>query len=908
MNAFKRIGLGLVLLCCTVLAVQVTGPIQRRTNSDVYPVVNSGDMLGGWQNQVSVLSVSPYQYVPGMVVAQSRSNTFLMLGWDNSTWFYTYPLTNDVSGFLGAWSNTVSTVTAVNAGSNAWQAAINGTNSLILSAVNAGSNALVTAIGGTNTASLVAATNLVVGLSNAVASTYAPLTNTGPYQYTISGTNITVPANVIRWSDGNLTPTVATTTWLFNNSTNWVGIDLWDLKAHVYLYGDDGATKWIARIVTSNGAVVLNTPLAATIDAPLSPINDAKNALLGFSGSNAGYPTNAYVGAGKKVILLSDSQGGPYFLAYGGTASNTVPITNWFSSLWDTNWFPSTFITNSIGNLNVQTFNLSNGSDNQTWGLATLGTGIPLGNPPSPYGGMAYTFPYSSDLSGNNGKYNPEAVLTPAPNLAFVGYHNYGNSALLLLESELRILRAKNVPVILMSGNPGNNTSGTNYTEGAYPFLPGLKTLADAYGCLYLNTFARTIESLNQGGYTVAQWYGADSAATHAGPIGHGLWAGWVRAAINPYQQTPFSSAPIPNRPIFQSAASLSAGIPFLHAELNLPVNAGGGVSTYSTTTNNGSFGLGMSVQNPISFISGSTLGLQVPTGGSVFIANRMAIAMYLIVDASTNNACTFSCTMNSTTFTTNVIDSSFAPYAANPGTYSRLYSFGESVSGGTPWANPNNLRSTSTGYSGGQYYMGQPSEFNSPVVKLTVLSGTLYVSGVVSLVPNYEEVPLMDGRFSFGNTNSPTTSSNGWDTQLQTYSSGKFWRRGTDTAGDYVVLNFKGPWACLWLEAGSYAGKVQINFDGGVSKSVLNGISGSGSPPNYYWDLYQATEHFVWPVYFTPNMSGSSGRDMTGNPNAWHTIKVSFTAGTNASAGASPSVTTATRRLSFIGASVGTN
>ena len=740
--------------------------------------------------------------------------------------------------------------------------------------------------------------------STNLASTYAPLTNTGPYQYTISGTNITVPASVIRWADGNLTPTVATTNWCFNNSTNWVGIDLWDFKAHVYLYNNDGATKWIARIVTSNGVVVLNTPLATTIDAPPSAINDAKNTVGGLG---IGYPYNNYIAPKQKVILLGDSQSGAYYLSYGGVAANDGTLTNWFASLWDTNWFPSTFITNSNGALNVQTFNLGVGSEAQKMASLCIGTGMVGAQPGNPYGGFSYTFPFSADLE--SGQYRPEAMLSPAPNLVLITFHNYDAEALRIWENVVRQLRKKNIPVILMPGYPGNNSTGTNWTEGAYPYIPGIRLIADQYGCLFLDSFSRCIEDLWQGGYAVTNWY-ADVAATHAAPTGHGRIAAYVRSALNNYQQAPISSPQLPNRPLFAyKFGSYDSGQPFFHTEFT-PVFNGSGCSAASATTNVGTFPTGFANFSPLEFLHNSTAGLTATTGNQIIVSHRMSMAEFLLCDVSTNTACTFSVTQNGTTFTTNTIDSSWAGLygtGTNTGQYMKLYEFGTSSAGGTAWGGFNTLRSTLSGYSGGQYYMGQPSEFSMPAYRITILSGTMNVYGAAHFVPNYEEVPLMDGRFTFGNTNSPTTSTTGWDTMAETYSSGKFYRRGTDTLGDYVLFTFKGPWAVVWLEAGSFAGRVAIYFDGRAAPSVLNSSSASGTYPNYWWDLYQATDHFVWPVYYTPTGFGTPNRDMTGGTDQTHTIKIVYT-DKNPSAGASPSVTTATRRLSFIGASVGTN
>jgi len=86
------------------------GPLLRWNINDRYPLVYSYDMWGGLQNVGSITQISPYEMAPGMIAAQSSSNSFMQLDWNGSTWYRVWFPTNDVQGYLGAWTNTVAPI------------------------------------------------------------------------------------------------------------------------------------------------------------------------------------------------------------------------------------------------------------------------------------------------------------------------------------------------------------------------------------------------------------------------------------------------------------------------------------------------------------------------------------------------------------------------------------------------------------------------------------------------------------------------------------------------------------------------------------------------------------------------------------------------------------------------------
>jgi hypothetical protein len=332
-----------------------------------------------------------------------------------------------------------------------------------------------------------------------------------------------------------------------------------------------------------------------------------------------------------------------------------------------------------------------------------------------------------------------------------------------------------------------------------------------------------------------------------------------------------------------------------------------GTYTTINSSTNIGLFPAPACAASPSYLLTKVQPGVSVATNGSAFIGFRMAMAMWLLLDCTTNNLGTILVSQNGTTFATNVIDSSFATYnTTNIGTYMRLFSPGNGTDS-VAWSRFNTINQSAGGYLGNFYYNGKP-EWASPCVKITPRDNPLYLYGGLALVPDYEEIPLggggANGQLTYGNTNSPTTTT-GWDTINETMSQKYFYRRGTDVAGDSVTLTFRGPWATLWLASGTYAGQVVIKFDN-AQPTTINGIS----PTTYSgglkaWDLYNSIDNLMFPVTYVPTSFGGS-KDYTGGSNAKHTITVWYSGQDNASVSANPSRTTATRKLNVIGATVG--
>ena len=472
-------GLLAILFSSVVLGDKVTGPLIRNYVGDGYATHYSHTGYGGYANVTNISDLSSLQLAPGMVVSLVSSNNWFMRTFDNSAWISLYWPTNDVQGFLGAWSNTV-----------ALKASPTFTGKVTL-----GSS----------------------GVQFSDGSIQTTASSGSPYRLTQSGTNVTLSASTIRWEDGQISTVSSQSVGLWveagrSSYTNFIGIDLYTLGLVNYPRRLDQGTKWIASIVTDStgtNITALNY-LTGSQDAPPSRLQGVKNLM-------------ALGNVPMLFVAIGDSISGPY-------PSYT---TNWFQALFtQSSWSPD-YPTHSA---TWTAENYAVGTQTPFMGLASVGRSIPINNAASSSGNLAMTQPLNAEIAlrGNHGM---SPAVEKNPNVAFVGYYNYpqvnNNDRFPLIERIVQTYRLRSIPVILHCDEPGLGSAGTNYWDH-FVDGPQLAAIADQHGATFIDTQSRCIFTVTIGGSSVAAFFAdAGSNALHPGDVGHLYWVKWMRAALN---------------------------------------------------------------------------------------------------------------------------------------------------------------------------------------------------------------------------------------------------------------------------------------------------------------------------------------------------------------------------------------
>ena len=570
-------------LSTVALADKVTGPLIRNYVGDGYATHYSHTGYGGYANITNISDLSSLQLAPGMVVSLTSSNNWFLRTFDNSAWIQLWWPTNDVQGFLGAWSNTV----APKASPTFTGTATMGSGGLRF---NDGSSQTTAATG-------------------------------SPYRLTFSGTNATLTASSIRWADGTSSTVASQTVGLWVESgrssyTNYFGIDLYTLALVNYPRPYDMGTKWIAAVVTDSTGTNVNslTYLSDTKDAPPSYLEGVKN----------------LISLGNVPML---------FVAIGDSISGPYPnyTTNWFQGLFtQSSWSPD-YITHSA---TYTANNYAVGTQTPWMGLASVGRSIPIHNNTATSGNLCFNEPLNAEIA-SRGNHGMSPAIEANPNVAFVGYYNHPGvlaDKIPLTERIVQTFRLRGIPVILHCDEPGLGSAQTNYWDH-FNEGPQLFQVARHHGATFIDTQSRCIFAVTLGGTTANAFFAdAGSNALHPNDAGQLLWIKWMRAALNGQVQ---ARQEVPGQwqmTSLPSDANSQIAFPFA-MEFQPPINTGSPVAypTNNSYNNIASF----NYANPAQYIGGvanSSGGYFCQSGSQLVFAHPLGLSFALLVDASTTN------------------------------------------------------------------------------------------------------------------------------------------------------------------------------------------------------------------------------------------------------------------------------
>lgn len=529
---------------------------------------------------------------------------------------------------------------------------------------------------------LVLASNAAVTFGDGTVQTTAA---GGVYRIGISGTNATLNPGFLRWADGTVSGIGAQSVGLFPGSTNYLGIDLFDLTLHNYPRALDMGTKWLAQVVVDGAGNATVTSWASDADAPPNRIEGVKQKLLDGS-----QPVS--------VAVLGDSISGPY-PAY---------ITNWVDTvfnqpLWSSNLFlPHTAVW-SVSNYAI-------GTQTPSMGMCQIGSAV---TPPftATSGNLGFASQIYGDLSGTA---PGSPVLDSQPDLVIIGYYNSGQSYKLpYTERLVQRARGRGCAVILHSTEANQAVSlQDRQSEG-----PVLRTIADQHGALFLDTWARAFEARNLKGVTLSP----PGDQLHPNDTGQLLWAAWLRSVVPGFRQ---KSERIPASPILVSLPATPA------AQLALPYGMESEFQFYNIggyTTNIAYFNVAaFNSANPAIFIGNRPAvggAVALPAGGTAVFSHPHALTFSLLVDGAANAPSGFSYTI--TVGPTTIATGNFSNVGPRPAILEIL--------------NVEQMRALSASL----YNFGKADVFENLALAVNVTAGTAVIYGGVWGVPAKREVPL---------------------------------------------------------------------------------------------------------------------------------------------------------------------
>jgi hypothetical protein len=384
--------------------IVIGGKLAPSSPSDTYAIVDAERLKGGFLTTTNHANLPSERLVAGQTYAAENTNGTPTLWFYNnsSTWIPAYLATNDIQGYLGAWTNLVAPLASPT---------FTGT-------ITAGSGGLSFPDGST--------------------SQTAPRS----YYLTFSGWTATLAASSIIWADGTETTFSSQSVGLYTNATQYIGIDVFDQTLHNYPRALDMGTKWIAQVVTGSSGVTSIKYLTQNREAPAHRFEGIKQKLIG--GTNI-----------IKVAIIGDSISGPY---PGYT-------TNWVQALFNqSSWAPAAYISHTA-NWYVTNYAVGTQTPLMGMAMIGSQVESPVGGQDNALGGnFGYADPYYSDMITGGGCYS-SPVLDGQPDLLIVGYYNPTPNFLPWLERIVQRARARGIAVILHDDNPDFNVSATQYFE-----------------------------------------------------------------------------------------------------------------------------------------------------------------------------------------------------------------------------------------------------------------------------------------------------------------------------------------------------------------------------------------------------------------------------------------------------------
>ncbi len=434
------------------------------------------------------------------------------------------------------------------------------------------------------------------------------LTASSPaYRLTPAGLSLSLAPCQLRWADGSLSTIAAQSIALLPNTTNHVGLDLFDLTLHNYPRALDMGTKWLAQVVTDASGVISQLPLSTDSDAPAHRFEGVKQKLLDGS-----QPVS--------VVILGDSISGPY---PGYT-------TNWVDTLFNqAGWLPAAYLphtaTWSVTNYGV-------GTQTPTMGMCLIGSSVTAA-PVATSGNLGYASGIYGDLAGMGGG---SPVLESQPDLVILGYYNTSTYYKLpYIERLVQRARARGSAVIL-HGTEANQAIGWNDRQNEGPIL---RTIADQHGAMFLDSWARAYEARNLRGIV----FSPPNDQLHPNDAGQLLWASWMRALLPANRQ---KSERIVASPILASlpgAASPAAQLAFpFGTDMEFQFQTAGGYATNIAYFNPAVF----NSANPAIVVGNRPVAngaVALPVGASAIFSHPHALTFSLLVDGFANSPAGFS-------------------------------------------------------------------------------------------------------------------------------------------------------------------------------------------------------------------------------------------------------------------------
>ena len=671
--------------------------------------------------------------------------------------------------------------------------------------------------GGVTIAGVVNSTNL--------SATYAPIS---PYVVTSTGLTATVGGGVIIWADGTSSSVASQSIALIANSTNYLGIDLFDLSLHNYIRALDMGTKFVAAVVTGSSGVTSVQYLAPNANAPNHRFEAIKQKML----------------AGNQMVKVS---------IFGDSISLPYPTytTNWWQALFtQPTWASSSYLTHTA---TWYATNYSVGTQSPIMAMAMIGSEVesPVAGGGATLGGnFGYADPYYSDnVSGGAALISP--AIETQPDLVIAGFYNQVPNFMTWLERLVQRSRATGTAVILWGTSADFGTSNTDHINNG----PTERLIADQHGAMYVDTWARNYEYHVLLGNSPTM--NADTGL-HPNDLGNQLYAKWFRSVLTARAQTPERIMASPIMVTLPNGTYSQFGWPW-NMDLEF-VLTGSGTSATSITYNNVNTANGANPAIIVGQRNTSTGAYSCPAGSSLNWSHPCAQSIAVIADGNTGTW-TWTLSMGGTTVSTGT------------------------GGGQGPRAAINELASVDVlrAVGAGAYNHGPSDYFVNAGFKLTINTGTATIYGVAIGTPARRSVPIHQLEYVGGGWDITNTFGANWQNSGAT---GTFTlntaipARATDNVGDYVKFNFQGAGAQMLIESGIGGGRVQVYFDGKLVNTINTQTTSS------YLETYLTASRFIPVNLFAPT---SGDNNFFGS--AQHSVKVVLISGTSSPYAGSPTV-----------------
>jgi hypothetical protein len=563
---------------------------------------------------------------------------------------------------------------------------------------------------------------------------------------------LTVQSGVLVDAVGNKITYGGSTELCLASKTNYIALDINSLEVGVYPRFHDTGLILLA-VARCDGTKITNV-YQPEIRLPRSRIEKFKAKLM----------------AGQKVTVVGI---GDSIMGY------TAGEASWFDMVF-------TNTTSAYGyNLpyvtNVTAASYAAGGQDPRYGLAVLGRHWISAKIPEVFssGLVSIAFDYGPYYSQTlvTGDYEEDhmsgqrpaaesPVIASAPDLAVVCFYNHTTDQTAYIESIVRKLKKAGSDVILYSAGPRDDAVDTYESDG-----PDLVRIADAYGCEFVDMWARQRAEID---------YSVPILADHVHPnlAGIELWANATRSVINSHSQES-ERPPVPVvRVVKSTSTARAARFPEQMDLMAWPGHADVAAGTTAITTTSANLALlygGKATTNGVYTLA---------AGDTLAFSHFNALAWDVLIEGNSG-------------FTANILAS---------GQTNKTVSY--SAGGLAPHILTCLSMDELTSASGNVF--GDPGLLDNATYGFQVASGTAKV--IAFVIHSLERRELPFELMSFRET---------WATE--TARAGIPSSRYSDTNGASVTIPFYGRGIGLLLQGSTAAGKVDISIDGVQTHSALD-------------------------------------------------------------------------------------